>query len=123
MVKSGGRLIYATCSLLRDENEQIAEAFLAENNEFSLVPAHEILKVQNVPLNTGDYLKLSPHVHQTDGFFAAVFVKKAAVNSEKVLLDTLATNELAAEHEKELSSETVTKPKTKRVINPKSKSE
>ncbi len=73
LVKAGGRLIYATCSLLRDENEQIAEAFLQSNPEFRLVPANTILAQQEIDLDTGEYLKLLPHLHQTDGFFAAVF--------------------------------------------------
>jgi len=73
LVKAGGRLIYATCSLLRDENEQIAEAFLQSNPEFRLVSANTILAQQEIELDTGEYLKLLPHLHQTDGFFAAVF--------------------------------------------------
>jgi 16S rRNA (cytosine967-C5)-methyltransferase len=79
LVKAGGRLIYATCSLLEDENEQIAEAFLNANPEFVLVPANSILAQQQINLDTGNYLKLLPHLHQTDGFFAAVFEKAAAV--------------------------------------------
>lgn len=75
LVKAGGRLIYATCSLLRDENEQIAEAFLQLNPEFRLVSANSILAQQEIDLDTGEYLKLLPHLHQTDGFFAAVFEK------------------------------------------------
>lgn len=78
LVKGGGRLVYATCSLLADENEQIAEAFLASHPEFSLVPASEILAQQHIAVDSGSYFKLFPHVHQTDGFFAAVFEKKAA---------------------------------------------
>ncbi len=72
---AGGRLIYATCSLLRDENEAIAEAFLSAHADFKLLPANEILEQQNIALDTGKYLKLLPHLHQTDGFFAAVFEK------------------------------------------------
>ena len=79
LVKAGGRLIYATCSLLQDENEQIAEAFLKANPEFVLVPANSILAQQQINLDTGDYLKLLPHLHQTDGFFAAVFEKASEV--------------------------------------------
>ncbi len=78
LVKGGGRLIYATCSLLVDENEKIAEAFLATHPEFTLVPANQILAQQHIELDTGNYLKLFPHVHQTDGFFAAVFEKNTA---------------------------------------------
>ena len=75
LVKDGGRLVYATCSLLKDENEQVAEAFLAQNPDYQLVDASEILAQQQIGLATGKYLKLLPHVHQTDGFFAAVFEK------------------------------------------------
>lgn len=77
LCKAGGRVVYATCSLLRDENEAIAEAFLAAHPEFKLIPAHEVLTQQHIELNTGDYLKLLPHLHGTDGFFAAVFEKAA----------------------------------------------
>jgi len=75
LVKGGGRLIYGTCSLLRDENEAIAEAFLSAHADFKLVSANEILAQQQIPLDTGKYLKLLPHLHRTDGFFAAVFEK------------------------------------------------
>ncbi|MGZ8271017.1 MAG: RsmB/NOP family class I SAM-dependent RNA methyltransferase [Methylophilus sp.] len=75
LTKAGGRLVYATCSLLRDENEAVAEAFLSANPDFKLIPASEVLAQQNIELNTGDYLKLLPHLHGTDGFFAAVFEK------------------------------------------------
>ncbi len=73
LVKSGGRLIYATCSLLSDENEEIASYFLSNHPEFRLIPANQILANQQINLDTGDFLRLFPHVHQTDGFFAAVF--------------------------------------------------
>jgi 16S rRNA (cytosine967-C5)-methyltransferase len=75
LTKAGGRLIYATCSLLQDENEKIAEAFLSAHPEFSVVPASEILSQQQIKLDTGKYLKLLPHLHGTDGFFAVVFEK------------------------------------------------
>jgi len=75
LTKVGGRLIYATCSLLSDENESIAEAFLAANTDFKLIPANEVLSHQQIKLDTGHYLKLLPHLHGTDGFFAAVFEK------------------------------------------------
>lgn len=75
LVKTGGRLIYSTCSLLRDENEQIAEQFLSAHPDFKLLNAAEILSQQQISLDTGTYLKLLPHLHKTDGFFAAVFEK------------------------------------------------
>lgn len=83
LTKAGGRLIYATCSLLRDENEAIVEAFMQANPEFNLVPASEVLAHHHVALDTGPYLRLLPHLHQTDGFFAAVLEKKAAIPEAK----------------------------------------
>ena len=58
LTKAGGRLIYATCSLLRDENEAIVEAFIQAHPDFSLVPANEILAHHHIGLHTGPYLKL-----------------------------------------------------------------
>ncbi len=73
LVKPGGRLVYGTCSLLREENEAIVEAFLAAHPDFRLVPAKEVLDRVGVKLpDAGQYLRLYPHVHHTDGFFAAV---------------------------------------------------
>jgi 16S rRNA (cytosine967-C5)-methyltransferase len=72
LVKPGGRLVYATCSLLREENEAIIERFLADDRQFTLKPAHEILRAQGIDLNTGDYFRVLPHTHGMDGFFAAV---------------------------------------------------
>lgn len=81
LTKVGGRLIYATCSLLRDENEAIVEAFLATHPDFKCISAAEILAQQQINLDTGVYLKLLPHLHDTDGFFAAVFEKQSAAGS------------------------------------------
>jgi len=50
---------------------------LSANPEFSLIPASEVLSQQQIKLDTGHYLKLLPHLHGTDGFFAAVFERKA----------------------------------------------
>ena len=72
LVKYGGRLVYATCSLLDEENEAIVAAFLAAHVDFTLIPMTQILAEQRIDLTMQDYLKLSPDVHQTDGFFAAV---------------------------------------------------
>lgn len=66
-VKPGGRLVYATCSLLSDENEDQISAFLAAHTDFMVKPVDAAL---------GDpYMRLSPLRHQTDGFFAAVLEK------------------------------------------------
>jgi 16S rRNA (cytosine967-C5)-methyltransferase len=85
LVKSGGRLVYATCSVLPQENEAIAEAFALANPDFEPLSAGEILtdlKVENAPslCSGGDagqkYLRLWPHRHATDGFFAAIWQRK-----------------------------------------------
>lgn len=83
LTKAGGRVVYATCSLLAEENEMIAEHFLEKHPDFSLVPANEILALQKIDLDTGKYLNLLPHLHNTDGFFAAVFERKADPEKEK----------------------------------------
>jgi 16S rRNA (cytosine967-C5)-methyltransferase len=54
-----------------DENERIVEQFLAKHPEFTLRPMSLILAEQKIELVMDDYLKLLPHLHQTDGFFAA----------------------------------------------------
>ncbi len=72
LLKKGGRLVYATCSLLPEENQQIVEGFLAAHPEFALTPADEVLQQQKILLQTGRYLQLSPVTHNTDGFFAAI---------------------------------------------------
>ena len=64
--------MYATCSLLREENEQIVEQFLERNPMFVLTPAHAVLQSQGIELDTGAYFRVFPHTHAMDGFFAAV---------------------------------------------------
>nr|WP_315394890.1 RsmB/NOP family class I SAM-dependent RNA methyltransferase [uncultured Duganella sp.] len=91
LLKGGGRLVYATCSFLDDENDFIAQQFLDTHPEFELVPMSKVLAEQKIALEMGDYLKLLPHKHQTDGFFAAVFERKpmakkvAPVKDEEVV--------------------------------------
>jgi 16S rRNA (cytosine967-C5)-methyltransferase len=77
LVKPGGRLVYATCSLLDEENRAVVEAFLAAHPEFTVRPASEVLAAQGIALDTGKYLELTPHLHHTDGFFAAVLERSA----------------------------------------------
>jgi 16S rRNA (cytosine967-C5)-methyltransferase len=73
LVAVGGRLIYATCSVLRSENEAVIERFLGERPEFVLMPLKEIWgKERAEPLGGGDLLRLGPDTHDTDGFFTAV---------------------------------------------------
>ncbi|EGP42753.1 NOL1/NOP2/sun family protein, partial [Achromobacter insuavis AXX-A] len=84
-VAPGGRLVYATCSLLAEENEVQADRFLASHPDFERVDAAEILAARCDTLKLdGPYVQLRPDVHGTDGFFAAVFErrKKAATAAE-----------------------------------------
>jgi 16S rRNA (cytosine967-C5)-methyltransferase len=80
LLKSGGRLVYATCSVLPQENEEIANLFSAAHPDFVVLPVFEELsrlKVANAQtLCAGNFLRLWPHRHGTDGFFAAVWVRK-----------------------------------------------
>lgn len=67
-VKPGGKLVYATCSLLPDENEAQVEKFLSKHQEFAVQP------IENKDLGQ-PYMRLTPHRHNTDGFFAAVLTR------------------------------------------------
>ena len=78
LVRAGGRLVYATCSILPEENENQAEHFLQTHPDFELLDCSELLAAQKIPLNTGKYLRLDTATHHTDGFFAAVFQRKSA---------------------------------------------
>jgi 16S rRNA (cytosine967-C5)-methyltransferase len=73
LVAVGGRLVYATCTVTRAENEKVVERFLAERDDFVPVPVKEIWGRERAErLGDGMILRLFPHRHDTDGFFAAV---------------------------------------------------
>ena len=81
LVAPGGRLIYVTCSILKQENEDRVEAFLAEHGDFFAHPVAEIwseilsdVAYPGIPENP--YLRLTPADHGTDGFFVAVLGRK-----------------------------------------------
>jgi 16S rRNA (cytosine967-C5)-methyltransferase len=73
LVRPGGRLVYATCSLLPEENDAVADAFAAAHPQFRALDAGELLRKQGIEIDMGERLRLLPHVHDTDGFYAAVF--------------------------------------------------
>jgi 16S rRNA (cytosine967-C5)-methyltransferase len=73
LVKPGGRLVYATCSLLPEENEAIVADFAATHPQFVPVDASTALAAAGVKLGTGPTLRLAPHRDGCDGFFAALF--------------------------------------------------
>jgi len=75
LLKKAGRLVYATCSILPEENQLIVQSFMEKHPDFVLLPAGEVLQQQKIALECGDYLELRPHLHRTDGFFAAVLEK------------------------------------------------
>jgi 16S rRNA (cytosine967-C5)-methyltransferase len=80
LVKPGGRLVYVTCSLLREENEAQAEIFLADHPDFTLYPtARAWQETVGGPCPGGDdYLRLTPARHGTDGFFVAQFERQSS---------------------------------------------
>jgi 16S rRNA (cytosine967-C5)-methyltransferase len=77
LVRPGGRLVYATCSLLRAENQDQVHGFLSRHKEFSLVPAASLLTADGISVPTrSPFLELFPHETSTDGFFAAVLERE-----------------------------------------------
>jgi 16S rRNA (cytosine967-C5)-methyltransferase len=77
LVKPGGRLIYATCSLLNEENEGQVEAFLMRHPAFQRVSLGEALSEALPPALYGPALRVTPRSHGTDGFFAAILERPA----------------------------------------------
>ncbi|HEY9205552.1 MAG TPA: 16S rRNA (cytosine(967)-C(5))-methyltransferase RsmB [Candidatus Methanoperedens sp.] len=73
LVKSGGRLVYATCTVSKEENEDVVKAFLNENREFEIMPPD--LSIPGSLTGEG-FFRLLPHIHNTDGFFGAVMRKR-----------------------------------------------
>ena len=82
LLKPGGRLVYATCSFLPEENQTIIHDFLAAHPQFTLLNCSELLSQQKIPLDTGEFLQLFPKLHQTDGFFAAALMRTTVTKSE-----------------------------------------
>jgi 16S rRNA (cytosine967-C5)-methyltransferase len=86
LVKPGGRLVYATCSLLARENQQVVEAFVAEFAQFVVRPAAEVLAAQGIHVDHAErfapWFVMLPHLHGTDGFFAAVLEKLTSRRSD-----------------------------------------
>lgn len=90
LLKPGGRLVYATCSVLRQENQDVVNQFLAANSTFELLDAKTALNssfptINGLPVGTTanePWWQLWPHLIETDGFFAAILEKKALVQEE-----------------------------------------
>ena len=87
LVKVGGRLVYATCSLLEEENQAVVRDFLSRHPEFEALSATEVLAKQGIELppriqeRSGNDLVMLPTLPQTDGLFGAVLQKKPLAKS------------------------------------------
>ena len=91
LTKPGGRLIYVTCSLLAEENEERVSALLARRTDYVVVPIADVWRDTVTSLGgsecpeTGEFLRLTPDRHGTDGFFVAVLQRqepKTGTNEE-----------------------------------------
>lgn len=89
LVKPGGLIVYATCSLFDDENQSVVEEFLATQKGFTLKPVGEVFGEMKVDFDISNlakefematYLRMLPNIHKSDGFFAAV-IRKSTVSS------------------------------------------
>jgi tRNA and rRNA cytosine-C5-methylases len=76
LVKPGGRLVYSTCSVLAEENQEMIERFVADHPQFAVVDAPAILAAQGIEVDHAarfaPWFVMLPHLHGCDGFFAAV---------------------------------------------------
>jgi 16S rRNA (cytosine967-C5)-methyltransferase len=79
LVRPGGKLVYATCSLFHDENQAVVESFLGSKPNFSLIPVDQVRTsaMLTTEISDGPYMALTPDRHSTDGFFAAVMERAA----------------------------------------------
>ena len=89
LVRPGGRLAYATCSVLDEENAAVADAFLATHPDFAPLPIAEAACTANLTdaararlsqIADGHRLLLTPHRTHTDGFFLALFTRRPAAS-------------------------------------------
>ena len=75
-IKSGGIIIYSTCTISKDENEKVINSFLTENKNLKLMGFKDLIcDIQYMDTSREGYIQLFPHIHGTDGFFIAKIVK------------------------------------------------
>lgn len=77
LLKAGGRLVYATCSFLPDENRRVVDDFLEHHPGFRLLNCDQLLAQAAIPLETGETFQVLPHTHDVDGFFAVAMERTA----------------------------------------------
>jgi 16S rRNA (cytosine967-C5)-methyltransferase len=77
-VRPGGRLVYAVCSVLREEAEEVVASFLAERTDYAAA-SFDAEPARTVAPDGAASLRLLPHVHGTDGYFVASFVRSGAI--------------------------------------------
>ena len=77
LLKPGGRLVFATCSILAEENDAVVERFLAARPDFQLLDCQQVLDDGRIALKSGRFFQLRPQQHETDGFFAAVLERRS----------------------------------------------
>lgn len=104
LVKPGGGLVYATCSILPAENERQIEGFLERHSDFEVVPVgliwRDVLDSEPPADVAGSpYLRLSPLTHGTDGFFAATLVRKSATPEGKQVPEEQVSEEQVSEEQ------------------------
>ncbi|MGH7494537.1 MAG: RsmB/NOP family class I SAM-dependent RNA methyltransferase [bacterium] len=86
LVKPAGRLVYATCSLLVEENDDVVQSFLREHPDFHSAGAAALLQRYGLAhLAAGECLRLSPHQHGCDGFYAAVLQRDSSLSGNSWL--------------------------------------
>lgn len=77
LVKENGYLVYATCSILPEENQDIVNDFLSSHPEFEIIPISQAIKVDALQLENDNFLQIYPQIHGCDGFFACLMQRKA----------------------------------------------
>ena len=77
LVKPGGRLVYGTCTVSRQENEEVVSDFLGSNSDFYLIPASDVNpEIFGKFTSKEGFFRAMPHIHITDGFFGAVMQRR-----------------------------------------------
>jgi 16S rRNA (cytosine967-C5)-methyltransferase len=77
LVKPGGRLVYATCTISRQENEEVVSDFIGSNSDFYMIPASRVnFEILGKFVLEDGFFRTMPHIHNTDGFFGAVMYRR-----------------------------------------------